>query len=694
MGVGIVGRIVRGLLVLSIALFVPACRVVVGEPPAAMEYRWGNEGPYQPYPNVRLPRPNAETRDFWLRAHPPRPDVHNAGVLVGEPGLLVSVEQNGKPLDAPHLQVFPLDDPTAPVDIHYDVDRPSLRPPEIRFGSESSMANEVIRRSLGDLAVGPLLVVIGLALLLHGVVRKYARAQAWLGVFSMCIGVIAIAELDPLLGGRTSQWVWDQLANGAIFLYPAAFARFSDQALIRGGDRALRILGTIGLALLFVSVPIAVIGLVTLARLQDLAFIIVLAGIVRVLWLVGRQALRGDQESRVFAVGFAIMVAIGLPDILGGLRILKMQTAYGPYGVLVLVVTLIVLVERRFVAQRTDLESARVTLERKVDELASQGDAIRTLNTELRHQVVERSRELAELLLGTSFREANLTQGELFAGRYRIVRPLGAGGMGAVYEAVRVSDDKPCALKVMLQVTSGAEAARFAREAEIAAKLDHPNLSAVRDVGLVDGRLYFVMDLVEGGSLESNREHFGDPAWALPLLAQIARGLAALHENGVVHRDLKPANVLLDMSSSAPVARICDFGIARLADAFGDTQAVPDPLAETRPANEKSDRRRLTQSGVMVGTPLYMPPEAARGESAFPGDVFSFGLVAYEMLTGLTPFKKPPMMLAMEGRYEPPSPLHRNGVPANVAAILARCFAADPTARPRATQLAEVLATS
>ncbi len=163
-------------------------------------------------------------------------------------------------------------------------------------------------------------------------------------------------------------------------------------------------------------------------------------------------------------------------------------------------------------------------------------------------------------------RADRLSPGDTFDSRYLVVRALGAGGMGDVYDVERATDRRRLALKVVTAALQAKQAARFAREAEIGARLHHENLVSIVDVGIAAGATPFlVMELVQGGSLEDKRARFGDTRWALPILRQIASGLAELHANSVVHRDLKPGNVLLveGNGGAAPIAKISDFGISR-----------------------------------------------------------------------------------------------------------------------------------
>jgi hypothetical protein len=290
------------------------------------------------------------------------------------------------------------------------------------------------------------------------------------------------------------------------------------------------------------------------------------------------------------------------------------------------------------------------------------------LRQELGHQVAERSREIGRLLARGDAGPApdGMAPGARFDARYTIVRPLGEGGMGTVYEVVRATDGEALALKVVTGRVSRADAIRFAREAEIGARVRHPNLVSIVDVGIApNGAPFLVMELVKGASLEDHRGRFGETSWAIPLLQQIASGLAALHEAGIVHRDLKPANVLLSEDDATPRARISDYGISRVDEAV-------DARARTAAA--------ATATGSILGTPSYMAPEMARGGPAVDSaaDIYAFGLVAYEMLTGRPPFAVPPALLAMAGQSPPPPP----PIDHAVGALVLACLRASPSERP------------
>lgn len=301
------------------------------------------------------------------------------------------------------------------------------------------------------------------------------------------------------------------------------------------------------------------------------------------------------------------------------------------------------------------------------------------LKKEVSHQVAERSRELAGVLARGDLpvRAAMLSAGARFHTRYRVHAVLGEGGMGAVYEVERLTDGKHLALKVVRGHASSENASRFAREAEIGARIQHPNVVSIVDVGIDDGAPFLVMELVAGGrSLESERARFGDVQWGTSVLRQVAEGLVALHDAGVVHRDLKPGNVLLGEEG----ARISDFGISRFGAALDAAIDVNAATLDITP--EKASA--LTKTGAILGTPLYMAPEAGNGRSVdAAADVFAFGIIAYEVLTNTPPFAMPPVILALAGKPIPPADAIDDArIAPSTRELVVACLSVDPAARP------------
>lgn len=318
------------------------------------------------------------------------------------------------------------------------------------------------------------------------------------------------------------------------------------------------------------------------------------------------------------------------------------------------------------------------------------------LNEELRRQVAARSRQLADVLAGLGGERADLSPGVVVEGRYRVVRVLGAGAGGTVYLVERMTDGASFALKVVLTRGDAHALSRLAREAQLAAEVKDSHVVSIVDVDIAaSGFLYIVMEYVPGGSLRDARARYGDVSWALPILRQIAEGLTAIHAHGVVHRDLKPANVLLVAGGATePVSvKIADFGIARGSERAGSATVSTRRPQETtvREANP-----RLTMTGMILGTPLYMAPETIDGARDVTAavDVFAFGVIAYEILSGRVPFRDSPALAQLDGlQVPPPPPLAAScpEVPPALAAIVTRCLSFDPAARPSAADLASAL---
>jgi hypothetical protein len=391
----------------------------------------------------------------------------------------------------------------------------------------------------------------------------------------------------------------------------------------------------------------------------------------------------------LLATGFSSMVVI-----VGLLAFLRQPWSYVALAALVVIGATAagsVVVKEAVAFMRRSWETA----EARVVDVEARRREVDALNDELRRQVAERSRELTEALARSegSVTPAALEVGDTFDGRYRVTRALGRGGMGAVYEVERTRDGKKLALKVVTGAMSAKHAARFAREAEIGARLQHENLVSIVDVGIAAGATPFlVMELVQGGSLEDRRARFGDAAWARPIVRQIAAGLAGLHGNRIVHRDLKPGNVLLvdNGDAGAPLAKISDFGISRFG-ALDDGSEVDVEGATMTPGAANARPRDLTETGGLMGTPVYMPPEAWFGPAKHPSaDVFSLGVLAYEALTGRSPFAVPPVLL-VRSRQPIPTPAPLDGVDGRVASLVLACLRVEPLDRPRAREVAEAL---
>jgi len=264
--------------------------------------------------------------------------------------------------------------------------------------------------------------------------------------------------------------------------------------------------------------------------------------------------------------------------------------------------------------------------------------------------------------------------GTILAGRYAIRRVIGAGGMGAVYEAENTVTGRRVALKVMLPRAASVDTApeRFLREARAASRVEHPHIVDVLDAGQnpADGCWYIVQELLEGRELRAEMEARGRLPWpaVMTLLGPVMEALAAAHRQGIVHRDVKPENIFLAHTTGGTVPKLIDFGIARLLDGDG-------PL-------------NLTRSGALLGTPNYMAPEQARGLKDIDAraDVWAMGVVLREALCGERPFKGDnynAMMASILIDRVPPIAEVCEALPAHVSAALDRALARDRDRRFR-----------
>jgi serine/threonine protein kinase/WD40 repeat protein len=275
---------------------------------------------------------------------------------------------------------------------------------------------------------------------------------------------------------------------------------------------------------------------------------------------------------------------------------------------------------------------------------------------------------------------------------YEVLEELGRGGMGVVYKARQVGLDRLVALKLLPGgAHAGAdELARFHREAEAIARLHHPNVVGIYEVGDYAGRPYFSMELCAGGSLAQRLARGPLPAHEAALLtAALAWGVHAAHNAGVIHRDLKPANVLLAFSgrseSGAPSAPLSERPL---------NEVVPK-ITDFGLAKKLDDTTGLTATGVVLGTPSYMAPEQASGQAKQVGpaaDVYALGAVLYACLTGRPPFQAAtPLDTILQVLADPPVPLSqlRQHIPAALEAICLKCLEKEPHRRyPSAAALA------
>src|SRR5262245_12158368 len=272
-------------------------------------------------------------------------------------------------------------------------------------------------------------------------------------------------------------------------------------------------------------------------------------------------------------------------------------------------------------------------------------------------------------LLGMSFDSgptpaqltAERTLGGVFGNRYEILALVGEGGMGRVYKARDRELDKIIALKTIRTQEDADAVSRFKQELILARKITHKNVVRIYDLGEAEGVKFFTMEFIEGDSLKALIRRRGKipPAEAIALSSPVLGALHEAHEAGGVHRDLKPQNIMVDQQG---VPHLMDFGIARSVDTEG-----------------------LTATGAILGTPDYMSPEQVRGEKAGrASDIFSFGVILYEMLTGDIPYRaETPISKIMMRLSQKPRAPHEltGGIPRFLEAVVLKCMEVDPALR-------------
>lgn len=252
-----------------------------------------------------------------------------------------------------------------------------------------------------------------------------------------------------------------------------------------------------------------------------------------------------------------------------------------------------------------------------------------------------------------------LTTGSTFAGRYQIIEEIGKGGMGRVYKTQDIELKEKVALKLIKPEISADKKTveRFQNELKFARKIVHRNVGRMYDLGKEEGSYYITMEYVEGQDLrgmirQSKQLTIGT---AISIAKQMSEGLAEAHRLGVIHRDLKPSNIMIDMDGNS---RIMDFGIARSIEGKG-----------------------ITGAGVMIGTPEYMPPEQAEAKEVDQrSDIYSLGIILYEMVTGRVPFEgDTALSIAMKHKgEEPKDPKEYNAqIPEDLSRVIIRCMEKD-----------------
>ena len=570
------------------------------------------------------------------------------------------------------------------------------------------------------------LAVVALTSLLYGIIFVLDRrrtAHGWLTLQGLAGGAgYAIAYVG------ISQWLYGVHENSfvpvCLCIGVAASVEFTHAQFGLGRPSRVWWAGALGCAILAVLVRSPFVAPRYLPAFSCVMPLLNIGYQVPLTWRIWRR--EKSLAAIVIAISWLCLGVLGAPDLAAwaGLGEIWDGLRGGCLGLAIVAFmqAIVLSVQHMHTLARADALNAE--LGAQVGALRAKNAEVTHLNDELRRQIGARADALANALAQASAPRSEgprqFSVGEVVAKRYRVLRGVGEGGAGRVYEVERLGDGAHLALKLLDSASDATEMARFAREAQIIAQIDHPNVIRIADVDITHEGFYLVVEFVEGLSL---RHHYGRPRsllWNIDVLAQVAEGLSVVHARGIVHRDLKPGNVLVTSApdgDTKPQVKLADFGIS----SAGVDMSIPVPpsmptvtpmsgtmethrkaraqdstvTGPTKPTVTKTDSL-LTQTGMWMGTPKYMAPElGGAAKHARPAaDIFAFGVMAYEMLTGKIPFEDSPAVTRVSGAafVRPPPIRARSGeLERTIASLLDACLAEDADARPDARTLADAL---
>jgi serine/threonine protein kinase len=403
---------------------------------------------------------------------------------------------------------------------------------------------------------------------------KRRASYGWFALGALCglpYPAFLLGISQPLLGVYEGPFMTVALALGSL-------AAMSFSRAYVGAPPPSRVWIGVFLATVIASV-VARDPFVSILVMGPVVVAVTLAGVVaQIVFLVRLRRARGKERppAMIYFIAFAwpATVLLGLPDVLAWLG--QGEPSYGIrtacLGIMGISLYQAVALSREHLVSLKRADELNVELGERVRLLQAKHREVELLNDELRRQIAARSRELAEKLSRMENEEIApppvLEKGTVIENRYRVIKELGSGGMGTVYEVERVTDGKHFALKALAGGGDAQARARFAREAQIVANVNHPNVVSIVDVDVAkSGFIFLVMELVESGTTLSDvRRRNRDVPWTLGVLAQVAEGIDAIHGAGIIHRDLKPGNILLSRGADGrkPLVKITDFGISSL----------------------------------------------------------------------------------------------------------------------------------
>ena len=420
----------------------------------------------------------------------------------------------------------------------------------VYIGDSYAILAKVLRQDMVKIAVGIILGAIGIfTLILFGLQRKQV-AYFFYGCFALGTGVWILCQMGCRTILYNAPLVWSTVEIFSLYLTVPCLLRFIYQIFGRGPFGLVPVLVYI-FAGYAVGAALAVgFGVVTLLMTLLPFQIMMLLGISYTLAMITHAVYRGNTEARLFAVGFMAVGLFAAYDVLAVMGVLpRTQVKLSCFGHAIFVLSLGVILGHRIRRDHLDLVAVRRELSNQLAEIQRRNVEVQQLNDDLRRQIEARSKHLVHSLLDSDSQSSDavspvLPDGTLIAERYEIVRLIGQGGMGTVYEVVRRTDGRSLAAKVLSGHAGKKALARFAREAQLLARLKHDHLVTIFDVDITDAHMaYIIMELIRGRNLAALGSRYGELGFARVVLMQIADALAAVHAQGIVHREV----LLIDM---------------------------------------------------------------------------------------------------------------------------------------------------
>jgi hypothetical protein len=414
------------------------------------------------------------------------------------------------------------------------------------LASQARLLRDLFIHDLDKILLAGVLLAIGLFVIGLYLTERSDSAYLYYGAFALLMGIWELCQMRSRHLLLAMPLLWTHVEFFALYLTAAFMGLFLWRVVGRGPLGLIPILA--GVSGLYAAIAALLVASGVLPIMTSLVIFEILVLPILGYYFVSISALllQGNPEARLFAGGFVLAMSLAATQVMGALGLLpRSPISLNGVGQGVFVITLGLILVRRFRRVHQELMGTKHELSDKLQALQAHTAEIEHLNVELRHQIEARSSLLVTSLLGEPDDSGEpppaadvLPVGALLNDRYRVLRLLGQGAMGTVYEVERVHDRRHFAAKVLCGRPHRTELARFAREAKLLARLRHDNLVSIADIDVTATRqAYIVMELVTGTTLTEESAHYGELDFVLPVLAQLADALAAIHAAGIVHRE-------------------------------------------------------------------------------------------------------------------------------------------------------------